>query len=311
MTAPAIKISGLYKAYGDISALAGASLLVGAGEIFGLVGPNGAGKTTLIKAICGVLKPDRGAVTILGLDAGSERYAVRRRLGYMPQEPALYEDLSPRENLAFFGSGYRTAGLEKRIRDSLEFVGLWQRRDDPLHTFSGGMRQRASLACALLRDPQLLILDEPTAGVDPTLKQAFWEHFRELKQRGITIFLTTNMMDEALHCDRVAVIRSGRVLVTEAPDAIRSRGRARITIELAGGGLREADVSGYEEELPRLLLSYGLSDKVRRVSIHRPSLEDVVLSMIQKPDGGWWITQMRNKTRNPKPETRNRGAKAQ
>ncbi len=285
--ASAIVIDGLYKAYGSVSALSGATLAVDAGEIFGLVGPNGAGKTTLIKAICGVLKPDRGAVRVLGLDSGRDRHAVRRRLGYMPQEPALYEDLSPRENLAFFGSGYGAAGLEQRIRDSLEFVGLWERRDDPLHTFSGGMRQRASLACSLLRDPELLILDEPTAGVDPTLKAAFWEHFQGLKQRGVTIFLTTNMMDEAVRCDRVTVIQGGRILVTETPDAIRARGRTRVRLELAGGVIREAEIGRYEEELPRLLTDYGLSGEVRRISIHRPSLEDVILSMIENrnPDG--------------------------
>ncbi len=284
--AAAIDVNGLYKAYGPVTALSGASLAVDAGEIFGLVGPNGAGKTTLIKAICGVLKPDRGAVTVLGLDASRDRYSVRRRLGYMPQDPSLYEDLSPRENLAFFGSGYRTTDLEARIRQSLEFVGLWERRDDSLHTFSGGMRQRASLACALLRDPELLILDEPTAGVDPMLKQVFWKHFRELQQRSVTIFLTTNMMDEALHCDRVAVIRSGRILVTETPDAIRARGKATVRVELAGGETHEAEVSGYEEELPRLLTGYGLSG-VRRISIQRQSFEDVILTMIQtrNPDG--------------------------
>ena len=278
--ARAVAIEQLRKSYGPITALDGASISVDTGEIFGLVGPNGAGKTTLIKAICGILKPDSGSVSVLGLDAARERHAVRRRLGYMPQTPALYEDLSPRENLVFFGRGFRTSGLSDRIRDVLEFVELWERRDDPLHNFSGGMKQRASLACALLRDPELLILDEPTAGVDPTLKQNFWRRFRELKERGRTIFVTTNMMDEELHCDRVAVIRAGSVLITETPEAIRARGRTRVTLCLRDGSVREQEVLAYEEEMPRLLAAYGLSDEVARISVRRPSLEDVVLGMI-------------------------------
>ena len=281
--APAVEINELRKSYGPIAALDGASLAVGSGEIFGLVGPNGAGKTTLIKAICGILRPDGGNARVLGLDAGRRRHEVRSRLGYMPQAPALYEDLSPHENLVFFGKGFRTAGLRERIREVLEFVDLWERRDDPLHTFSGGMKQRASLACALLRDPELLILDEPTAGVDPALKQSFWRRFQELKARGRTIFVTTNMMDEALHCDRVAVIRAGRVLVTETPEAIRGRGRTRVTLRLSDGGSRQEDVLDYEHELPRLLAGYGLGAAVTGITVRRPSLEDVVLGMIGEP----------------------------
>lgn len=285
----AIRIESLDKSYGAIRALDGASLEVRRGEVFGLVGPNGAGKSTLIKAVCGILKPNAGQVAVLGLDARKDRYRVRQRLGYMPQTPALYEDLSPYENLVFFSSGYSTPDRKDRIRQSLTFVDLWDRRNDPLHTFSGGMKQRTSLACALLRDPELLLLDEPTAGVDPTLKKSFWQHFEKLKGRGSTILLTTNMMDEAVRCDRVAVIREGRILISEEPEAIRSRGRTRITLELANGERREEEVAAYSEELPRLLADYGLSDAVRHISVRRPDLEEVILSMIEQklpPDGG-------------------------
>ncbi len=275
----AIEIEGLGKSYGAIKALDGASLTVPAGRIFGLVGPNGSGKTTLIKAICGILMPDRGSVGVLGLDAGHDRYAVRKRLGYMPQTPSLYDDLSPTENLRFFGGGFRLPDLQERLRAVLEFVQLWDRRDDPLHTFSGGMRQRISLACALLHDPELLILDEPTAGVDPALRQDFWDHFADLRSRGRTIFLSTNQMDEAMRCDQVAVILDGRVLITETPEAIRGRGKARVMLEL-DDGRRIEEVANYEEELPRLLTEYGLSPRIKRISLERQSLEEVILDLI-------------------------------
>jgi ABC-2 type transport system ATP-binding protein len=283
-SAPAIEITGLAKRYGVITALKDANLSAMSGEIFGLVGPNGAGKTTLIKAICGLLKPDAGTARVFGMDTGSQRGEIRRRMGYMPQTPSLYDDLSPSENLRFFGSAFDRTELAERIQRSLEFVQLWDRRDDPLHTFSGGMRQRASLACAMLHDPELLVLDEPTAGVDPTLRLSFWQHFRGLTEAGRTVFLSTNQMDEAMRCDRVAVIRAGRVMISEAPENIRARGHATVEIEADGRTITET-VGGYEDELPRLLRSYGLSQAVTRISIRRQSLEDVILAMIGK-DGG-------------------------
>ena len=275
----AVTIDGLAKYYDGIRALDGASLSAGHGQVFGLVGPNGAGKTTLIKAICGLLKPDAGSVEVLGLDVFRHRHAVRQRLGYMPQTPSLYDDLSPVENLRFFGGAFHPPDLAERIRNTLQFVQLWDRRDDPLHTFSGGMRQRASLAVALLHDPELLILDEPTAGVDPVLRQSFWKHFTDLTAAGRTIFLSTNQMDEAVRCDRVAIILGGKILVSETPEAIRKRGRARVTLQLKDGQ-REAELENYEEELPGLLHEYGLEAQVRSISIRRQSLEEVILTML-------------------------------
>ena len=276
----AIDIEGLSKRYGEIRALEGATMTVAPAQVFGLVGPNGSGKSTLIKALCGILRPDRGSVRVLGLDAGHDRYAVRKRLGYMPQTPSLYDDLSPAENLRFFGGGFRLSDLQPRLRQVLEFVRLWDRRDDPLYTFSGGMRQRVSLACALLHDPELLILDEPTAGVDPALRQDFWDHFSELRSRGRTIFLSTNQMDEAMRCDQVAVILDGRILVTETPGAIRDRGTARITLELEEGS-RVEEVTDYESDLPGLLAEYGLDPAVKRISLRRQGLEEVILELIE------------------------------
>jgi ABC-2 type transport system ATP-binding protein len=278
----AIEVSGLSKSYGAIKALDGTSLSVESGRIFGLVGPNGSGKSTLINALCGILKPDAGEVRVLGTDARRDRYALRRRLGYMPQSPALYEDLSPRENLRFFGGARDPEDIEARIRETLELVQLWDRRDDPVHTFSGGMRQRSSLACALLHDPELLILDEPTAGIDPNLKQSFWHHFQRLCGRERTIFLSTNQMDEALHCDRVAVIIRGRILICDTPRAIQDRGQARVVITLADGSEKSVEVGSYQDELPQLLAEYGLARQVNRISVDRQSFEEVILSLIEK-----------------------------
>jgi len=278
---PAIEVKGLVKRYGSIRALDSADMEVAPGQIFGLVGPNGSGKTTLIKALCGILKPDSGSVRVLGLNAALDRYRIRLRLGYMPQTPSLYDDLSPAENLRFFGGRFRLQDLAGRMRTVLEFVRLWDRRDDPLYTFSGGMRQRISLACALLHDPELLILDEPTGGVDPALRQDFWDHFDELRSRGRTIFLSTNQMDEAMRCDQVAVIQEGRMLITETPDAIRDRGSARVTLELDSGA-RVEQVGDYEHELPKLLAEYGLSSQVKSITVRRQSLEEVILELIGK-----------------------------
>ncbi len=275
----AISVTGLFKSYGSIKALDSASLEVPEGTVYGLVGPNGSGKSTLIKAICGILRPDAGSVSVLGMDAVRERFAIRRRLGYMPQTSSLYEDLSPVENLRFFDGAHAEPGARERIRQTLELVQLWNRRNDPLHTFSGGMRQRASLACALLHDPRLLVLDEPTAGVDPTLRQDFWQHFHDLCRRGRTIFLSTNQMDEAMRCHRVAVIMGGGILVAEAPQTIRDRGTTTVTLELADGR-RTFELSDYPVELPRLLTRFGLRPDVRRISVRQQSLEDVILDMI-------------------------------
>jgi len=275
----AVEMQGLCKNYGTIRALDEASLLIEPAQVFGLVGPNGSGKSTLIKALCGILKPDSGSVRVFGLEAGRNRYAVRKHLGYMPQTPSLYDDLSPVENLRFFGGGFHVPDLESRLRSVLEFVQLWDRRNDPLFTFSGGMRQRASLACALMHDPELMILDEPTAGVDPELRQSFWDHFADLRSRGRTIFLSTNQMDEALRCDRIAILLNGRVLVTETPEAIHSRGRTRITLDI-DGAQTSMEVNDYEKELPGILAGYGLSQQVKSISIRRQSLEEVILDMI-------------------------------
>ena len=213
MTEPgtvAVAASGVQKAFGAIRALDGLDLQIRGGEIYGLLGPNGSGKTTFIRCVAGLVRPDAGSVTVLGQ---SPRDAVGAgRVGYMTQAAALYGDLSVGENLGFFARLQGVEDAPARIEEALRTVDLADRRRSTVSTLSGGMRQRVSLAAALLHRPDLLLLDEPTVGVDPLLRQEFWVHFRSLAERGIAILVSSHVMDEASRCDRLGLIRAGRVL---------------------------------------------------------------------------------------------------
>ena len=269
----------VHKRYKQVSALAGINLVVERGEIFGVLGPNGAGKTTLIKALVGSSRPNSGSVRVLGLDPRGAPAAVRRQIGYMPQAPALYEDLSPRHNLRFFGRAHGVETLEKRIDDTLDLIGLRARENDAVYGFSGGMKQRLSLACALLHEPKVLFLDEPTAGVDPKLREVFWQHFRDLASRGVTLLVSTHQMDEALLCHRLAILRAGRVLVSETPAELLRRGQSRVRV-WRGEQFEETTMLDYRDQLPRLLQRSGLDPAVRRIEVEHDSLDTIVLSLI-------------------------------
>jgi ABC-2 type transport system ATP-binding protein len=211
-TALAVQAEGVRKSFGSIHALDGLSLSVRPGTIYGLLGPNGSGKTTLIRALAGLIRADAGTVTILGQ---APRDAVAAgAVGYMTQAAALYGELSIEENLRFFGSLQNVPAAEAagRIDDALRAVALLDRRRTVVSTLSGGMRTRVSLAATLLHRPQLLLLDEPTVGVDPALRRDFWDHFRALARAGATILVSSHVMDEAARCDRLGLIRSGRLL---------------------------------------------------------------------------------------------------
>ncbi len=301
-----ITIEGLQKHYGDIKAVDGIDLEIQDGEIFGLLGPNGAGKTTMISMISGVLRPDSGRITFDGLNIWVEPKKVKRNLGVVPQEIAVYEDLTAKDNLDFWGSlhGLRGPGLKKAVHEALERVGLQDRARDRVKTFSGGMKRRLNLCMGLLHHPQYLLLDEPTVGIDPQARLAILDIVREVAAAGTTVLYTTHYMEEAQElCDRIAIIDHGQILTVGTLEALtRQSGESEVlkvvgdfdeasaNQQLSGiSGLRlirveagavlagiDASGPGLLEILPQVLES-GLS--IDDVSIQKPNLQSVFISL--------------------------------
>jgi len=223
---PAIEVRNLVKRFGKRTALAGLSLSIPEGVTYGLIGPNGAGKTTFIRIAVGLSKPAGGEIYVLGR-AMPDRSAADH-VGYMTQKSALYNDLTIMENLKFFAHLYGLKGnaAKERIFELLDLVDLEDRRDELVGNLSGGMLQRTSLAAALLHDPKLVFLDEPTAGVDPELRLAFWNHFETLKKRGTTLVVSTHHLDEASRCDMLGMLRAGNLIAEGAPGELLERAGA-------------------------------------------------------------------------------------
>jgi ABC-2 type transport system ATP-binding protein len=221
----AVVAQGVRKRFGAIEALRGLDLRVRAGEIYGLLGPNGSGKTTFIRCVAGLLRPEAGTLTVLGQ---APRAAVSAgQVGYMTQAPALYGELSVDENLRFFAALESVPHADERIEEALRAVDLLDRRRSVVNTLSGGMRTRVSIAATFLHHPRLLLLDEPTVGVDPLLRHEFWARFRRLAAAGITILVSSHVMDEASRCDRLGLIRGGVVLAEGTANELVSRAGAR------------------------------------------------------------------------------------
>jgi ABC-2 type transport system ATP-binding protein len=212
----AVDVQNVSKSFGNVKALDGVTLRVQQGEIYGLLGPNGAGKTTLIRLFVGLVEPEAGTVTVLG--KRMPNVAMLSHVGYMTQAAALYPGLSVEENVRFFAA---INDADEGVKDALELVKLYDRRDSVVSTVSGGMRQRCSLACALVHKPQLLLLDEPTVGVDPQLRVELWEDFRKMAAAGTTIIVSSHVMDEAERCQRLGLIQFGKLLAEGTPDEIR------------------------------------------------------------------------------------------
>jgi ABC-2 type transport system ATP-binding protein len=208
----AIDVRGMTKRFGDRIAVDHVDLQVRTGDICGFLGPNGSGKTTFIRMLCGLLRPDEGSGTCLGYDVITQSEAIKRQVGYMTQRFSFYEDLSISENLDFVARMYSMPNRHQAVRETIERLGLTERRDQLAGELSGGWKQRLALAACMLHQPKLLLLDEPTAGVDPKARRDFWEEIHQLAGQGLTFLITTHYMDEAERCHRLAFISSGRLL---------------------------------------------------------------------------------------------------
>jgi ABC-2 type transport system ATP-binding protein len=273
-----LTLTDLRKAYGATVAVAGLSLRVEPGEILGLLGPNGAGKSTTVHLALGLLAPDAGTVRVDGLGAPTDP-AVRRHLGLAPQAVALYADLSGEENLRFLGRVHGLGGraLQARVDWALDFAALADRRRDRVGAYSGGMQRRLNLAAALLHEPRLVLLDEPTAGVDPQSRNAILDRILELRRAGLTVVYTTHYMEEAERlCDRVAILDHGRVLALDTvPNLKRTHGAIPVLVATVGGEVRRLPTTDPAGALTRLAAEVRVDD----FHVERPDLEQVFLKL--------------------------------
>jgi ABC-2 type transport system ATP-binding protein len=305
MSEPVVVAERLSRRFGKLVAVENVSLQVEAGEVYGVLGPNGAGKSTTIRMLCGLLDPTGGRARVVGLDVARHPEQVKARIGYMTQRFSLYEDLSVRENLAFYAAIYGVAWRRRRARidEVIERVGLGDRRNQLAGTLSGGWKQRLALACSTIHEPPLLFLDEPTAGVDPVSRREFWERIHALSAAGTTILVTTHYMDEAERCHRLAFIFRGRVLQIGGPDEIvASRGLsvAELIVEDTAAATAlftaapEVDECAHYGEVIRVatrgvdaltwttqaLAEHGLAVKSSRAA--RATVEDAFVSMVRE-----------------------------
>ena len=299
----AIEAAGLTRRFGELVAVDGLDLTVDR-EVFGLLGPNGSGKTTTVLMLTTLLRPTSGTASVSGRDVVREAARVRERISYVPQDMAVDIKLTGRENVSFFAALYGVPGRD-RIDEVLGIMGLSERADDLAGTYSGGMRRRLELAQALVHEPEVLVLDEPTIGLDVAGRQTIWAHITELHRRGMTVFVTTHYMDEADQaCDRVGVIAKGRLVAADAPAVLRhqlggerislrtDRPAAPVTVEGARLVRREGDRLIYHaddaaETVPVLIATFAAEGvRVHGLEVAAPTLDDVFLALSGWQDEG-------------------------
>ena len=306
---PAVTLKELSRKFGDFVAVDRVSLEVARGEIFGFLGPNGAGKSTTIRMLCGLLEPTSGTGTVAGFDIKTQPEAIKQNIGYMSQKFSLYEDLTVEENIDFYSGIYRIPREKKAARKAwvLEMAGLEPHRRMRTGLLPGGWKQRLSLGCALLHEPPVLFLDEPTSGVDPVSRRSFWDLIYELAGAGVTIFVTTHYMEEAEYCDRLGLIYRGQLIALGTPGALKGRFMREQVLQVSCSapqdalelvervaGVKEAalfgkdlhviaaDAEAVDGPLRAALESAGHS--VARIERIVPSLEDVFVSFIEQRD---------------------------
>jgi ABC-2 type transport system ATP-binding protein len=239
---PSILVKELTKRFGEFTAVDAVTFDVLPGEIFGLLGPNGAGKSTTIRILCGILSTTSGSASVAGFDVDHEPERVRQNIGYMSQRFSLYRDISVAENIRFFGGIYGLEGdrMEARFRDVIDLAGLRGMENEVTGSLSGAVAQRLALGCAVLHEPPILFLDEPTSGVDPISRRMFWDLVRGMSERGVTVLITTHFMDEAEYCDRLGFISSGRLMALGTPPELRSKSVEEDVFSLAVSDLSSA-----------------------------------------------------------------------
>ncbi|OHE85009.1 MAG: multidrug ABC transporter ATP-binding protein [Verrucomicrobia bacterium RIFCSPLOWO2_12_FULL_64_8] len=304
-----VEVRNLERRFGAFRAVAGVSFTVRRGEIFGFLGPNGAGKSTTIRMLCGLLAPTAGTGSVAGFDILRETEKIKTRIGYMSQRFSLYDELTVGENIDFYSGIYRVPAARKAGRKAwvLEMAGLREHHDARTATLSGGWKQRLALGCAVLHEPPILFLDEPTSGVDPNSRRRFWDLIYTLSERGVTVFVTTHYMEESEYCDRLGIIYRGELIALGPPRELKTRHMPAAVLEidcdrpndamgvierlpavqeaaLFGRGLHAvvADAAGAEAAIRQAL--NGAGHRVARIERITPTLEDVFVSLIEARD---------------------------
>jgi ABC-2 type transport system ATP-binding protein len=304
LAAPAVNVERLTRTFGDFIAVDHIDLEVAKGEIFGFLGPNGAGKSTTIKMLCGLLMPTGGTGTVGGYDIISQSEEIKQNIGYMSQRFSLYDDLTVEQNINFFSGIYSVPESIRETRKewALQMAGLKEKRHAITRTLPGGYKQRLALGCAILHEPRILFLDEPTSGVDPISRRNFWNMIYEMARAGTTVFVTTHYMDEADYCDRLALIYRGAIIAEGTPNELRKNFMTRDVLEIEAehiieamavleklgietavfGSLLHATVKDSKAAVPLIYKTLGDQNiTVRRVDKIVPSLEDVFVTLIE------------------------------